>query len=216
MDESMLAAVAAEVCAAANAAAFHVGLRALWPRVVRSVCWPTDKCRVPEQTAELRARTAANRYQVPARKHPADLQRPRQKEPAMTHEKRSNRTMAVTTLATLAAASSLLLALGACATPPMPTAQLAVAEAAVQRANTTSTQESAPAELATAVGKLARARGAVTAGDAVLALRMADEATVDAQLAEQRAAATRATLAARESENAARVLREEINRKTVR
>jgi hypothetical protein len=45
---------------------------------------------------------------------------------------------------------------------------------------------------------------------------MADEATVDAQLAEQRAAAKRAALAAGESETAARVLREEINRKTVR
>ncbi len=134
----------------------------------------------------------------------------------MTHEKRNYRTMAATTLTTLAATSALVLALGGCASTPMPTEQLAVAEAAVQRANTTSTQESAPAELATAVGKLARARTAVTAGDAMLARRMADEATVDAQLAEQRAAAKRAGLAASESENAARVLREEINRKTVR
>jgi hypothetical protein len=134
----------------------------------------------------------------------------------MTHEKRSYRTMAVNTLTALAAASTVLLTLGGCASTPMPTAQLAVAEAAVQRANTTSTQESAPAELATAVGKLARARSAVTAGDATLARRMADEATVDAQLAEQRAAAKRAALAAGESETAARVLREEINRKTVR
>ena len=134
----------------------------------------------------------------------------------MTHEKKTYRPLAVTTLTTLAVTSALLLTLGGCATPPMPTAQLAMAEAAVQRANTSSTQEAAPAELATAVGKLARARAAVTAGDAPLARRMADEATVDAQLAEQRAAAARAGLAARESENAARVLREEINRKTVR
>jgi hypothetical protein len=134
----------------------------------------------------------------------------------MTHEKTNDRTMAVTTLTTLAAASAVLLALGGCASTPMPTEQLAVAEAAVQRANTTSTQEAAPAELATAVGKLARARTAVTAGDAMLARRMADEATVDAQLAEQRASAKRAALAATESESAARVLREEINRKTVR
>jgi hypothetical protein len=134
----------------------------------------------------------------------------------MNPEKRTYRTMAVTTLTTLVASSAVLLALGGCASTPMPTEQLAVAEAAVQRANTTSTQEAAPAELATAVGKLARARSAVTAGDAMLARRMADEATVDAQMAEQHAAASRATLAARESENAARVLREEINRKTVR
>jgi hypothetical protein len=131
----------------------------------------------------------------------------------MTHPKPSHSTLAIGALAVTAA---LLLALGGCARPPMPTAQLAVAEAAVQRADTKSTQESAPAELATAVAKMAQARSAVTAGDAVLARRMADEATVDAQLAEQHAAAARAALAARESENAARVLREEINRKTVR
>ena len=137
----------------------------------------------------------------------------------MTQKHKTHRTMAMNTLSAMiatSAASVLVLALGGCASTPMPTEQLAVAEAAVQRANTTSTQESAPAELATAVGKLARARSAVTAGDAMLARRMADEATVDAQLAEQRAAAARAALAARESEDAARVLREEINRKSVR
>ncbi len=134
----------------------------------------------------------------------------------MTHQQQTYRTMATRPLVTLAITSAVLLALGGCATAPMPTEQLAVAEAAVQRASTTSTQEAAPAELATAVGKLARARSAVTAGDPVLARRMADEATVDAQVAEQTAAAKRAGLAARESENAARVLREEINRKTVR
>ncbi len=134
----------------------------------------------------------------------------------MTQENRIYRKMVTTTLSSLGAVSVVVLALGGCASTPMPTEQLAVAEAAVQRASTTSTQESAPAELATAVGKLARARSAVTAGDAMLARRMADEATVDAQLAEQRAAAARAGLAARESENAASVLREEINRKTVR
>jgi hypothetical protein len=132
----------------------------------------------------------------------------------MTHQQRTRPTLARPTLTAAVAAG--LLVLAGCATAPMPTEQLAVAEAAVQRANTTSTQEAAPAELATAVGKLARARSAVTAGDAVLARRMADEATVDAQLAEQHAQAGRAALAARESENAARVLREEINRKTVR
>ncbi len=115
-----------------------------------------------------------------------------------------------------AAAAALLLALGGCATAPMPTERLAVAEAAVQRANTSSTQEAAPAELATAVGKLARARGAVSTGDSVLAGRMADEATVDAQVAEQHAAAARAGAAARESDDAARALREELGRKTVR
>jgi hypothetical protein len=132
----------------------------------------------------------------------------------MSHPQKTHPTLASSTVT--AAVAAWLLVLGGCASAPMPTEQLAVAEAAVQRANTTSTQEAAPAELATAVGKLARARSAVTSGDAVLARRMADEATVDAQLAEQHAQASRAALAARESDNAARVLREEINRKTTR
>ena len=89
-------------------------------------------------------------------------------------------------------------------------------EAAVQRASTASTRESAPAELGVAVAKLASARSAVTAGDAGRARMLADEATADAQVAEMRAQSVRASKAARESEDAARVLREEISRKTPR
>lgn len=131
----------------------------------------------------------------------------------MSHPSIHHRFVAVTTLA-LASAGALLAS--GCASTPMPVEQLAVAEAAVQRASTASTRESAPAELGLATTKLASARSAVAAGDANRARMLADEATADALVAEMRAQSVRATKAARESEDAARVLREEINRKTPR
>lgn len=115
---------------------------------------------------------------------------------------------------TLGLALVLPLLLNACASAPVPPEQLAVAEAAVQRASTAQTSEAAPAELRLATSKLADARSAVTAGDIERARRLAIEATVDAEAAEIHAQAVRADRAARDSEDAARVLREEINRKT--
>ena len=53
-------------------------------------------------------------------------------------------------------------ALGGCVTTPAPTAQLAVANAAVQHANTSSTSQDAPAELQIAIAKLASAQQAET------------------------------------------------------
>ena len=111
--------------------------------------------------------------------------------------------------------STLLVAAG-CATIPPPNEQMAVAQAAVQRASTAMTSEVAPAELGIAVAKLASAKSALAAGDSVRARRLADEATVDAQVAELSAQSARAQKAARDSADAARVLSEEINRKSVR
>ena len=116
----------------------------------------------------------------------------------------------------LALVSAVVLLDSGCASTPMPVEQMAVAEAAVQRASTASTRESAPLELSLATAKLASARSAVAAGDADRARMLADEATADAQVAEMRAQSVRASKAARESEDAARVLREEISRKTPR
>ena len=114
------------------------------------------------------------------------------------------------------AAFAALLALGGCASTPPPVEQMAVADAAVQRASTVSTSENAPAELAVAVAKLAKARSALAAGDSVQARRWADQAALDAQVAELHAQAVVSAKAARDSEDAARVLREEISRKAPR
>lgn len=107
--------------------------------------------------------------------------------------------------------------IGGCAsTPPVPNERLAVAEAAVNRASSTSTSENAPAELQIAIAKLASARQAVASEEMELAGRLAEQAVIDAQVAELRAQAVRTHKSALESQEAARVLREEINRKTVR
>ena len=109
-----------------------------------------------------------------------------------------------------------VLSLGACATSPLPMQEMAVADAAVLRANGSRTGQHAPAELAVAVAKLNSARVAMAAGNTDQARRLAHEATLDAQVAELRADAVQSAAAARESEEAARVLREEIIRKTPR
>lgn len=109
-----------------------------------------------------------------------------------------------------------LVALAGCASTPPPTEKLAVADAAVQRANTTSTSESSAVELKIATNKLAAARQAMAAKDYELAGRLAEQATVDAQVAELRSQSARSRQAAQESMDASRVLSEEINRKSVR
>jgi hypothetical protein len=109
-----------------------------------------------------------------------------------------------------------LVVLGGCASTPAPTEQIAVAEAAVQRASTTSTSDNAAAELKVATNKLASARQAMASKDYELARRLAEQAEVDAEVADLRAQAARSRLAAQESQDASRVLLEETNRKTVR
>ena len=113
-------------------------------------------------------------------------------------------------------AAALALTLGGCASTPAPSEQMAVAEAAVQRASTSSTSETAASELKIATDKLAGARQAVINKDYDGARQLAEQAEVDAQVAELHAQSERSRKAAQESQDAARALREEINRKTVR
>ncbi len=118
-------------------------------------------------------------------------------------------------LLALALASSLAV-LSGCASTPEPTATMAVAEAAVRHADTTSTSENAPAELQLAKDKLASAHQALARKDFDRARQLAEQVEVDAQVAQLHAQANRSAKAAKESQDAARVLSEEINRKTVR
>ena len=113
-------------------------------------------------------------------------------------------------------ASFLVVALSGCVSTPPPTAQMAVADAAIQHANTSSTSEYAPGELQIAIAKLASAHQAETNKDYERAIQLAQEADVDAQVAEMHAQSARSRIAAQESLDAARALREEINRQTVR
>lgn len=121
------------------------------------------------------------------------------------------------TVRSLVLASMLAVVLSGCAsTAPEPTARMAVAEAAVQRANNTTTNENAPSELLIATTKLASARQAVINKDFERAEQLADQAQLDARVAELHAQSEISRKAALETQDAARVLREEIDRKTVR
>ena len=114
----------------------------------------------------------------------------------------------------LAFVTSVLIA--GCASAPVPTEQMALAEASVQRASTPGTRMSAAAELQLATGKLTSARRAIEDKQYDRARQLAEQADVDAQVAESHAMSARARVAAQESQDAARALREEIARKSPR
>ena len=118
-------------------------------------------------------------------------------------------------LTTLALTAALMAASG-CASTPKPTEKMAVAEASVMRANTGATSDNAGSELQIAIAKLESAKQAVAREDYAGAARFAEQAEVDAQVAELHAQTTQSRKAAQESQGAARALHEEINRKTVR
>jgi len=79
---------------------------------------------------------------------------------------------------------ALAFAIVACASAPLPTAKLAVAEGALQRAERANADRFAQIELDAARRKLAAAQYAADKRDAEIASRMAEQADVDAQLAE--------------------------------
>lgn len=112
----------------------------------------------------------------------------------------------------LAAAAAMFL--GACASPQPPTAQISASAAAVAHAAGSGGNEFAPQEMQSARTKQRRAEAAVAAKDYPMAIALAREAQVDAQLAEAKAESTKARQAADAAREGNRVLREEIQRKT--
>ncbi len=102
--------------------------------------------------------------------------------------------------------------LGGCVSTPAPSEQMVVAETAVQHANTSSTSENAAPELQIAMAKLASAKLAEEKKAYLLANQLADEAVVDAQVAELHAQSERSRKAAEESQDAALALSKEMNR----
>jgi len=102
----------------------------------------------------------------------------------------------------------------ACASTPMPTEQLALADQAVESAADAGAAEYAAGELATARDKLQRARqGAESRSiDPVQVERLAVQAAADARLAEARADASKATKAVEDTEANLRALEEEAAR----
>jgi hypothetical protein len=97
----------------------------------------------------------------------------------------------------------------ACASTPIPNEKIAVAKASVQRAEQSGAPEFAPVELAAARDKLARAEKAAANRDAQPATMLAEQANVDAQLAEATATQQRSHKAATEFDASMQALRQE-------
>lgn len=104
--------------------------------------------------------------------------------------------------------------LAACATQPPATNALAASATAVEVARSAGAPEYAAVELNAARTKLERARVLAQAGRNLEAIRMAEEADADAQLARAKAAAERSRRAADEVNASLRTLREEMARQS--
>ena len=100
----------------------------------------------------------------------------------------------------------------ACASTPVPQEKIAVAQAAVQRAEQAGAPQSAAVEMSTARDKLAQAVKAEADHDNATAQMLADQANVDAQVAEAAAQANTSHKAEQESEANLAALRQATNR----
>jgi Domain of unknown function (DUF4398) len=107
------------------------------------------------------------------------------------------------------ACAALIAAMTACASGPVPLEQLAVAKESVQRAEQAGATELAPVELSTARDKLQRAQQAAANHDGQVATRLADQANVDAQLAEATAREHKSHQAEMELQASLQALRQE-------
>jgi hypothetical protein len=108
-----------------------------------------------------------------------------------------------------AAAVAAIVGLSACASSPVPLEKVAVAKSAVQRAEQSGAPELAPVELAAARDKLNRAEKAASDHEAGTATTLAEQADIDAQLAEATANEKRSQKAAMELDASLRALRQE-------
>jgi hypothetical protein len=99
-----------------------------------------------------------------------------------------------------------------CASVPPPKEQMAVSKAGVMSATRSGGNEYAPVELKSAVEKMEGAEQAMAKEDYVLARKLAEEAQLDAKLAETKAALAKAQKSVDDSQESNNVLREEIKR----
>ena len=101
-----------------------------------------------------------------------------------------------------------------CASIPPPTEQMAVSKSAIANAVSAGGSEYASVEMRAAQDKMDRANRAMDKEDYENARRLAEEAQVDARLAEKKAQSAKAQKAASVTQDDIRVLREEMNRKS--
>lgn len=108
-----------------------------------------------------------------------------------------------------AAIAAAVLGVVGCASTPIPNEKIAVAKASVQRAEQSGAPEFAPVELAAAKDKLNRAEKAASDREAQPATMLAEQADVDAQLAEATATKQKSHKAAMEFDASMQTLRQE-------
>lgn len=101
-----------------------------------------------------------------------------------------------------------------CASTPAPTEQMAISRAAVSNASSAGSNEFAPLQFKSAMEKMNGAERAMAEKNYVRARQLAEQAQVDAQLAEATARSAKAQKAADALQEDIRVLRQEIDRKT--
>ncbi len=101
-----------------------------------------------------------------------------------------------------------------CANRSAPTAQMAVSRAAVSTAMSAGGNQFAPVQTKSALDKMDAAERALADKDYERALRLAEQAEVDAKLAAETARSARAQQAADALQEDIRVLRQEIDRQT--
>jgi hypothetical protein len=109
----------------------------------------------------------------------------------------------------IAALAAAVATLAACASNPIANEKIAVAKASLQRAEGSGAPEFAPVEMAAAREKLASAEKANSEGHLPPAVMMAEQANVDAQLAEATAQKQRSHKAAAEFDTSMQALRQE-------
>jgi hypothetical protein len=110
-------------------------------------------------------------------------------------------------------AVAMLVVLGGCSSMKTPaTADVAVSKAAVDSAVGAGGAEFAPVEMNAAREKMRLANAAMAAKDYPLAIELANQAQVDAKLAQSKASSAKAQAAADALQEDIRVMREEFNR----
>ncbi|MDW7645209.1 MAG: DUF4398 domain-containing protein [Desulfuromonadales bacterium] len=108
-----------------------------------------------------------------------------------------------------------MVVLSGCATKaPAPEEQVTMATQSIAQAESSGAMEFAPVELKSARDKLSQAKLAMDKEENIRAKRLADEAMVDANLAEAKARSAKSQLVVDELKESIRVLREEMSRKT--
>ncbi len=108
--------------------------------------------------------------------------------------------------------AALALLLAGCAGSKLPPPDLSTPRTAIAQADQAGASEAAPLMLRNARQKLQQAEEASNRGDYDTAQRLAEEADIDAKLAEAKARSATAQAAVDELRESIRVLRDEINR----